>query len=26
MTNEGYREVIGVKIVDDKIELVLDNE
>jgi hypothetical protein len=26
MTNEGYREVIGVKIVDDKVELVLDNE
>jgi hypothetical protein len=26
MTNEGYREVVGVKIIDGKIELVLDNE
>jgi hypothetical protein len=26
MTNEGYREVRGVVINDDKIELVLDNE
>ena len=26
MTQEGYREVRGVVINDDKIELVLDNE
>jgi hypothetical protein len=25
-TEYGYREVVGVKITDDKIELVLDKE